>query len=197
MQRARKWLLGGASAIAAVLMTTNGALAKTTIDRAAKPYLIGGGTIATILFCAVGAMLIRKGNRYLRIAADAAQWPVVTGEVVSSEVARIADSDYGDYFTPKVHYVYHVDGVSWNGSVIRAGLADRGYPLEQRARDDVAKYAAGSNVAVRYDPQNPSEAVLELGQTGGGRNVAAGVLFMLVGVGGLAFTVFSIVTPSG
>jgi hypothetical protein len=50
-------------------------------------------------------------------------------------------------------------------------------------------------VPVRYDPQNPADAVLELGQIGAGNNLLAGVLLMLVGAGGAAFTVFSVVTP--
>ena len=195
MRKAGKCILGGASTIAAILMTTNGALAETTIDSAVRPYFIAGGASATIFFLSVGAMLIRKGNRYRRIAATAAQWPIVTGKVVSSKVAKHTDSDSGDYFVPKVDYVYQVDGASRNGRVIRAGLEDRGYPLEQQARDDVARYPLGSQVPVRYDPQNPADAVLELGQIGAGNNLLAGVLLVLVGVGGAAFTVFSVVTP--
>jgi hypothetical protein len=54
----------------------------------------------------------------------------------------------------------------------------------------------GSKIPVRYDPQNPANAVLELGRVGGGGSLLAGTLPMLVGTGGVAFTVFSIVTPS-
>jgi hypothetical protein len=54
----------------------------------------------------------------------------------------------------------------------------------------------GSKVPVRYDPHNPADAVLELGQTGAGNNLLAGILLMLIGIGGVAFTVFSVVTPS-
>ena len=158
MRRAGKCIFGGASTIAAILMTANGALAETTIDSAVKPYFIVGGASATIFFLSVGAMLIRKGNRYRHIAATAAQWPIVTGAVVSSKVVKHTDSDSGDYFIPKVQYLYEVDGISQNGHVIRAGLEDRGYPLEQQARDDVAKYPVGSQVPVRYDPQNPADA---------------------------------------
>jgi hypothetical protein len=68
--------------------------------------------------------------------------------------------------------------------------------LEQQAREFLAKYSVGSTVSVRCDPQNPAIAVLELGQIGGGSNLLAGILLMLVGIGGIAFTVFSIVTPS-
>ena len=195
MRKAGKCILGGAGTTAAILMTTNGALAETTIDSAVRPYFIAGGASATIFFISVGAMLIRKGKRYQHISATAAQWPIVTGKVISSEVAKHTDSDSGDYFVPKLQYVYHVDGASRNGRVIRAGLEDRGYPLEQQARDDVARYPVGSRVPVRYDPQNPADAVLELGQIGAGNNLLAGVLLILVGVAGAAFTVFSVVTP--
>jgi hypothetical protein len=75
-------------------------------------------------------------------------------------------------------------------------LENRGYPLEQQAAECVARYLVGSKIPVRYDPQNPANAVLELGQVGGGSSLLAGTLLMLVGIGGVAFTVFSIVTPS-
>jgi hypothetical protein len=199
MQKADRYVLNGITILTAILLTTNSALAQTTIDSGAKPYFIAGGAIATAFFISVGAMLLRKGNRYLRIASAAAQWPIVTGQVVSTEIVkRIDRTEDGPstYFIPQVHYVYNADGVSRDGSVIQVGLENRGYSLEQRAREHVARYSVGSNVPVRYDPQNPANAVLELGQVGGGSNLLAGTLLMLVGIGGAAFTVFSIVTPS-
>lgn len=199
MQEADKCVLGGITIITAILMTTNDALAEAMIDRAAKPYFVAGGVIATAFFISVGAMLIRKGNRYLRLAAAAAQWPVVAGKVQSVEIVeRIDKTEDGPskVFVPQVRYVYNADGVSRDGSVIRVGLENRGYLLEQQAREFLAKYSVGSTVSVRCDPQNPAIAVLELGQIGGGSNLLAGILLMLVGIGGIAFTVFSIVTPS-
>jgi hypothetical protein len=200
MQKADKSILSGATVVTAILTTANGALAAATIDSGAKPYFIAGGVLATIVFLSFGAMLIRKGNRYLRIAAAAAQWPIVTGKVVSTDVVKRIDRTQDGpitYFVPQVHYVYDADGVRRDGSVIRVGMEDRGYSQEQQARDYVAaRYSAGSNVPVRYDPQNPANAVLEPGQVGGGSNLFAGILLVLVGFGGVAFTVFSIVTPS-
>jgi len=198
MQNAGKRVLGGLTAIPALLMTTHAAWAATTIDSAVRPYFILGGAVTAIFFLSVGAILIRKGNRYLRIAAAVGQWPIVTGKVVSSNVAKRVhrtQDDSTEYFVPQVHYVYHADGIRRDGRVIRAGLEDRGYPLEQQALDCVAKYSAGSKVPVRYDPQNPADAVLEPGQMGAGSNLLAGILLMLVGIGGVAFTIFSVVTP--
>ena len=70
MQEADKCVLGGIAIITAILMTTNDALAEAMIDRAAKPYFVAGGVIATAFFFSVGAKLIRKGNRYLRLAVS-------------------------------------------------------------------------------------------------------------------------------
>jgi hypothetical protein len=199
MQEADKYLLGGITIITAILMTTNGALAEAIIYRGAKPYFIAGGATATVFFISVGAILIRKGNRYLRIAAAAAQWPIVTGKVISTDVVKRIDRTQdgpSTYFVPQVHYVYDADGVSRDGSVIRIGLEHRGYSREQQAREFLARYSVGSKIPVRYDPRNPAMAVLELGQIGGGSNLFAGILLMLVGIAGIAFTVFSIVTPS-
>ncbi len=199
MRKADKHAFSVIAIVAAILVTTDGAWAEATIDAGAKPYFIAGGVIATIFFISVGAMLIRKGNRYLRVAAAAAQWPIVTGEVVSNDVVKRIDRTQdgpSTYFVPQVHYVYDADGVSRDGSVIRVGMENSGYPSEGQAREYLARYSVGSKVPVRYDPQNPANAVLEPGQVGGGRNVLAGTLLMLVGIAGVAFTVFSIVTPS-
>ena len=196
MRQAFNSIIRGIAAITAFVITTNGALAKTTIDSGAKPYFIVGGVIATILFMSIGAMLIRKGNCYIRIATAAAQWPVVTGEVVPSEVVkRIDKTEDGSttVFIPHVLYAYNPDGVRRSGRFIKIGLEERRCV---RAQDYVDKYGVGSRVPVRYDPQNPANAVLELGQVGGGSNLLAGILLALVGLGGVAFTVFAIVTPS-
>ena len=199
MREADNYVLSGMTTITAILMTTHGAFAEAIIDRGAKPYFIAGGVIATVFFISVGAILIRKGNRYLRIAAAAAQWPIVTGKVISTGVVKRIDRTQdgpSTVFVPQVHYVYHADGASRDGSVIRLGLEDRGYSREQQAGELLARYSVDSKVEVRYDPQNPDMAVLELGQVGGGSNLLAGVLLTLVGIAGIVFTVFSIVTPS-
>jgi Protein of unknown function (DUF3592) len=199
MRAADEYILGAITIITAIVTTTNAAFAEAVIDRGAKPYFIAGGVVATVFFVSVGAMLIRKGQRLLRIAAAAAQWPIVTGKVISADIVRRIDkSEDGPstVFVPQVRYVFDADGVRRDGHVIRIGLEDRGYAREQQASELLTRYAVGAKIAVRYDPQNPATAVLELGQVGGGANLLAGVLLMLVGIGAIAFTVFSMVTPS-
>lgn len=199
MQKSSKCIFIATTAILAILVTPKSALAEATIDSTVRPYFIGGGVVTAIFFISVGAILIRRGQRYLRIAAAAAQWPIVKGKVIFSDITKRVDRTQDGpsaVFVPQVRYVYNADEVSREGRVIRAGLEERGHSLEQQARDYVAKYSVGSRVPVRYDPQNPADAVLELGQIGAGNNLLAGILLMLVGIGSVAFTIFSVVAPS-
>ena len=53
----------------------------------------------------------------------------------------------------------------------------------------------GATIAVRYDPQNLQRAVLEIGQLGAARYLFAGTLFAGVGVGALAFAIWSATLP--
>jgi hypothetical protein len=49
---------------------------------------------------------------------------------------------------------------------------------------------------VRYDPQNPRSAVLEIGQVGAGRYLFAGALLAGVGLGAVVFAIWSATLPT-
>ena len=125
------------------------------------------------------------------------RWPVAEGVVVAAEVVKRTSKsdDEFDSYIPKVRYAYTVNGVGYEGDVIRIGLADLGYVSEKQARDHVARYPVGATIAVRYDPQNLQRAVLEIGQLGAARYLLAGTLFAGVGVGALVFAIWSATLP--
>jgi hypothetical protein len=131
------------------------------------------------------------------MAEAALLWPVAEGRVIAAEVVkRISKSDDEfDSFIPRVSYAYAVDGRHYTSDVIRVGLADLGYVREQQARDHLARYPVGAIVAVRYDPQKPELAVLEIGQVGAARYLLAGGLLAAVGVGAAVFAIWSATLP--
>jgi hypothetical protein len=94
-----------------------------------------------------------------------------------------------------VRYAYTANGVGYQGDVIRIGLEDLGYFKETQACDHLARYPVGAAIAVRYDPQNPHVAVLEIGQVGAARYLFAGTLFAGVGIGALVFAIWSATLP--
>ena len=90
-------------------------------------------------------------------------WPTVEGIVVSSEVARVRDSqdNIGFNYKPEVLYEYLVDGVKYSSNNI-----DFGQPSSSNssyARKIVNRYPDGKKVIVYYKPSNPDVATLEPG----------------------------------
>jgi uncharacterized protein DUF3592 len=91
-----------------------------------------------------------------RRMATVSQWPSTMGNVMMSTVERRSTSDgYTDY--PVVQYSYQVNGQPYQGMKLAPGPEVGG----TGARKVISKYPAGAQVMVFYDPQNPSDAVLE------------------------------------
>lgn len=92
-----------------------------------------------------------------RKMAAVSQWPSTMGTIVASRIEQRHSSDSGWVDYPAVQYSYHVGGQFHQGAKIAPGMEVGG----TGARKVVARYPAGAQVMVFYNPQNPSEAVLE------------------------------------
>ena len=91
-----------------------------------------------------------------RRMATVSQWPATMGNVIMSTIERRSSEDgYTDY--PVVQYSYQVGGQAYQSYKLAPGPEMGG----TGARKVIAKYPAGAQVMVFYDPQNPAEAVLE------------------------------------
>ena len=91
-----------------------------------------------------------------RKMAAVSQWPSTLGMISNSYLER-RSSDNGSTNYPVVHYSYHVGGQAYQGMKIAPGPEVGG----TGAGKIVARYPAGAQVMVFYNPQNPAEAVLE------------------------------------
>lgn len=92
-----------------------------------------------------------------RRMAAVRQWPSTMGTVNASYLERRSSSDGGSTNYPVVQYSYQAGGQSYNGMKIAPGPEVGG----TGAGKVVARYPAGAQVMVFYNPQNPSDAVLE------------------------------------
>jgi hypothetical protein len=91
-----------------------------------------------------------------RRMAAVSQWPSTMGTVNASHLERRSSNDgYTNY--PVVQYSYQVGGQAYQGVKIAPGPEVGG----TGAGKVVARYPAGAQVMVFYNPQNPSDAVLE------------------------------------
>jgi hypothetical protein len=114
------------------------------------------GVIGFTQIVVSAVFLILIGIAY-RQSAKARNWSSVTGRVVSSRVEEHSDNEGGTTSYPAVVYEYSVGGVTRQNNKIAPGLQWGG----TGAGRVVARYPAGSAVSVFYDPQNPSDSMLE------------------------------------
>ena len=93
-----------------------------------------------------------------RRMAAVSQWPSTMGTVNASYLERRhSSSDSGSTNYPVVQYSYQVSGQAYQATKLAPGPEVGG----TGAGKVVARYPAGAQVMVFYNPQNPSDAVLE------------------------------------
>jgi len=89
--------------------------------------------------------------------AVVSQWPSTMGTVLMSTIEWRSSSEGGSTAYPVVQYSYQINGQMYQSYKLAPGPEVGG----SGARKVIAKYPAGAQVMVFYDPQKPSDAVLE------------------------------------
>lgn len=92
-----------------------------------------------------------------RKMAAVSQWPSTMGTVMMSTIEQRSSSEGGYTEYPVVQYSYPVGGQAYQSHKLAPGPDVGG----TGARKVVARYPEGAQVMVFYNPENPSEAVLE------------------------------------
>jgi hypothetical protein len=143
------------------------------------------------IFCVAGAVVVLVGAMVLvgavRLRARSRQmlrWPIVTGKVISSEMASTGGADAGSMTTARatVRYAYRVDGKPYESERIQSG-PDGDRPHPGPAEQILARYPVGSRVSVHYEPENPGNAALEAAATGRAAALAMfGLALLVIGV---------------
>src|SRR5215211_4993315 len=106
--------------------------------------------ILNVIFLAIIFFMRRR-------MATVSQWPSTMGTVNTSYLERRHSSDSGSTDYPVVQYSYQVGGQAYQGMKVAPGPEVGGTGASKVA----ARYPAGAQVMVFYNPQNPSDAVLE------------------------------------
>ena len=131
------------------------------------------GFIALIMLL-LGALLISLGLFTLQRHRAAAGWPQAPGIIEASEVVGERHFENNLMYRTKIRYRYSAPG----GPYVGDKLANTGklYRSEKAAQRVAARYPVGGTVMARYNPADPSEAVLERGASGGIWLVCFGLL---------------------
>jgi hypothetical protein len=125
-------------------------------------------------------------RRVRALGAASLGWPSAAGTIKASSVESYRTQG-GKQYMAKVAYDYAVNGAPYSGDRVRFG--NRAGALAV-AEADVAKYAAGAPVEVRYDPGKPQISTLEGGQGGVG---VGGIVLAIIGAGAAALALVILV----
>jgi hypothetical protein len=122
-------------------------------------------------------VVILRANGKVRASKN---WSSTTARILASDIQMRrtrSGSGYSTSHYPVVVYEYAVNGQRFQSQRIRFG-SEIGYGFKRMAENIVAKYPNGSLVSVFYDPQNPTEAVLE--QSAGSSNRMFGCIVLVI-----------------
>jgi len=172
-----------------------------------------------VLFAAVGVTVLVFGIGQVNKARASADWPSVEGVVKFSEVrsetrtrtdssssrrkrngnggvtVNIGTDSDRDTRTETTHiadigYAYTVGDAPFNGT--RVSFGSNGSSSWASVQDIVDRYPVGKTVKVFYNPDKPSDSVLEPGMSGGAYFLPAfGGVFALIGVVAIVATVIA------
>lgn len=140
-----------------------------------KRVLLG---LAMLVF---GGALAFGGGRAVYRAWTSGSWPMARGSVLASSV-ETRRSKRSVLFQPHVRYSYTVGATPYTSEVISFAATETGDLRE--AREYVSRFPAGSQVELRYAPDEPTVACLDCGR--------AGVADYVVAVGGSGLALFAV-----
>lgn len=137
-----------------------------------------------VLFGGFGAYFLYEAYRGRQQASASQGWPTAAGQVTAAQVRQLTNySEHGSSvaYAPAVEYAYSVLGQPFTGDRITFGL-DETHAKRAKAEEVLARYPVGGTVTVHYDPNNPSDAVLEQRAGASAAGWIFGALFLLVGL---------------
>jgi hypothetical protein len=141
------------------------------------------GIIFGLIFTGAGLFMLVRGLIEFRTSRASSDWPSVEGQVVAAMVETKVDHDEDGTttsYSPRITYTYSVSGQQYASDQVVIG-ARRHYPSQARAEAKLA-YQPGQQVTVYYNPDKPSQAVLEVGATRGAwGTLLIGIVFTILG----------------
>jgi hypothetical protein len=142
-----------------------------TLPRKGRLYL-GGAFVVMALLMYLGAFCVWYE------AYDAkTNWRAVSGRVTTSRYGEPRKQGRTIWAVIDVRYDYEVANRRYTQT--RVSFRDIDQPV-QEAIDTVARYHVGDLVTVRYNPENPEEAVIEFEQSDAREMFLAGCFFVLM-----------------
>lgn len=118
-------------------------------------------TIFIGIFYLIGFGLLGYGLLTLIRSTNAKNWPTAKGIVESSSIQTSSDSEGGSTYQVVVQYSYTVNNKKYTNDKIAFGYVSSSG--EEAHLEILNKIKNASAITVRYEPNNPQNAVLSFG----------------------------------
>jgi hypothetical protein len=122
-------------------------------------FLQSLGTLGAMCFPFGTYLYVRRKWNQTR-ARLSRTWPTVPGKVQSSEIERRVTGLPAVLWRLALSYGYEVSGIWYQGDAVQFG--PKYVSSKELIFEHAKKYAAGTAVAVHYDPDDPATSVLEI-----------------------------------
>ncbi|HKZ43467.1 MAG TPA: DUF3592 domain-containing protein [Anaerolineales bacterium] len=136
-----------------------------------------------LLTLGLGLYLVISNIKSRQKAEASQNWPSVPGTITTAEVKKSISHDDDNNETinyyPYVEFTYQVAGQQFSAKRLSFG-AQVAQRSPAPAQSTLQKYPVGGQVAVYYDPQNPSDAVLERQVGGFKTGMIIGVICLVI-----------------
>ncbi|MCB0035868.1 MAG: DUF3592 domain-containing protein [Anaerolineales bacterium] len=120
-----------------------------------NPFL--GGIMMMVIGLGLTTILART---VLKDGQASENWPTTIGVITTSELQTRRNGD-GYSYSPRIIYEYRVAGEAYTSG--RVTVADGGSSRADSAQETVDQYPLGAEVPVYYNPDVPTESLLEAG----------------------------------
>jgi hypothetical protein len=140
------------------------------------PSAIWFSRLGETLLSIPGIFLLGLAVRNFVKGSASRNWLPAEGRILRSLVLA-GTSDEGETLTPQVEYEYAVSGIKYRGTRLRYGQI--GSWNRKQAERTIARYIAGAQQTVLYNPRKPSESVLISGTSLGNIVIVLSALVFL------------------
>jgi hypothetical protein len=142
-----------------------------------------------LIICLIFVFIIFRSSSKVRASKN---WPSTEARILSSYVEqRQSHSSEGNStsYYPIVMYEYQIAGQPLRNNRISFGM-EIGFGWAGAAQNTVNKYPAGTTHPVYYNPENPTQAVLEQTAGASSRVLTCAVVFIVLIFGIVAVAIF-------
>lgn len=139
--------------------------------------------IFLLIFLGGGSYYIFRSIQYRKKAKQTLDWPSVPGHVLKSYVFERWSSNVDStsiWYEPHIEYEYQVMGMTYTSNQLFIGPAVSFLKL-RRSQDIVNRLTDGVTVKVFYNPEDPSEAVLDR-RSSGTSSLITGITLAFIGL---------------